>query len=166
MVLETWAMLSCTGRDLVLPYCTSPKIAPIKQMPMPRNINVEPWMPPKPSNLTCVRSGMGMLASLAKHPIEPPNKATKRTAQNPSLFFFILFKSAGLFPNKPPDCQPFFAIFITFQRKSFRRDRLHRFYKLVSNRCLVRDCSGMILKNSKPPIQADACDGGSATSCQ
>src|SRR5438067_2818608 len=66
MVWETFAILSWTGRALVCIYCTSPKTAPMAQITIPMYMRVTPLMPPSPSNLTFVRSGMLMSASLAE----------------------------------------------------------------------------------------------------
>ncbi len=58
-------MLSCTGSALVCLYCTRPKIAPIKQIRIPRYISATPLTPPNPPKCTVVRSGITMSDSLA-----------------------------------------------------------------------------------------------------
>src|SRR5258708_7004149 len=87
MVWETLAMLSCTGKALVWRYCTTPKIAPMAQMRMPRYIRAEPLMPPKPSNLTLERSGILMSASPAKPAVaDIKPTAIKINLQHQDLF--------------------------------------------------------------------------------
>src|SRR5439155_17243751 len=87
MVFETLRIESCTGRDLVCLYCTSPKIAPTAQIRIPKYISVTPLIPPRPSNLTGARSGMLMSASLAATLI-PLNTSNIRF-QNTSLVLDI-----------------------------------------------------------------------------
>ncbi len=46
------------GRALVWLYWTQPKMAPMAHITMPKYIRPKPLMPPRPSNLTWVRSGI------------------------------------------------------------------------------------------------------------
>src|SRR5438552_3730433 len=91
MVLETLAMLSCTGRALVCLYCTRPKAAPMKQITMPQYISVVPAMPPRPLNLTVSNRGMWMSASLAFTPVAANRVRKPSTIQNQYLLFLIIF---------------------------------------------------------------------------
>src|SRR5437773_2891204 len=104
MVFDTLAMLSCTGSALVWLYCTQPKIAPMAQITIPRYINVTPLTPPRPGNVTCVRSGILMSASLAYTPLAAKSVRNPRTIQNQYLLFLIILEGRVLL-NRSRLCQ-------------------------------------------------------------
>src|SRR5690348_16537549 len=93
MVLETRAMLPCTGRALVCLYCTRPKTIPMTQMASPAYISVMPLTPPRPPNFTVVRSGITMSDSLAYAPVEPSIISERRMNQYQC---FLLLISLGV----------------------------------------------------------------------
>ena len=81
--------ISCTGRALVCLYCTRPKTAPMAHIRMPRYISVTPLTPPRPANVTCVRSGILMSASLANAFVARPDKQNNATIHVVILIFLI-----------------------------------------------------------------------------
>src|SRR5437870_2204899 len=93
MVLETVAMLSWTGSALVCLYCHIPKIAPIKQIKMPKYIKVVPLTPPRPANLTASNGGILISASLPKAAVDRPKMARMSTPQNHRLLFLIIYRA-------------------------------------------------------------------------
>src|SRR6266478_3747824 len=101
MVLETLAMLSCTGRALVCLYCTRPKAAPMKQITMPQYISVVPAMPPRPLNFTVSNCGIWMSASLAFTPVAANRVRNPSTIQNQYLLFLIIFGTEIITKEQP-----------------------------------------------------------------
>src|SRR5438445_5812161 len=102
IVLETADMLSCTGRALVCLYCTNPKIAPMKQIRMPKYIKVVPLTPPRPANLTASKGGILISASLPKAAVDRPKMARMSTPQNHRLLFLIIYRSGDYVDLRPP----------------------------------------------------------------
>src|SRR5690348_14654501 len=109
MVLETFAMLSCTGRALVCWYCTSPKAAPTRHTRMPRYISVTPLMPASPPKWTVVRSGMTMSDSLAYPPVQLSREMKKRRTQKQCFLFFINSGARDYRRNVPGGANTFFG---------------------------------------------------------
>jgi len=93
--LETFAMLSWTGRALVCVYWISPKIAPTAHMAIPIYINEMPLRPPRPSNLTWVRSGIFMSASLARNDTAGTEATARAASDQRNLGNFIIYGTRG-----------------------------------------------------------------------
>src|ERR1035438_1185703 len=99
--LETFAMLSWTGRALVWVYWISPKTAPTKHRAMPMYISEIPLRPPRPSNLTWVRSGILISASLARNDTAGTEATARAIDDQRSLDNFIICEARGLYRRIP-----------------------------------------------------------------
>ena len=85
-------MLSCTGKAFVWRYCTKPNAAPSRHTTSPRYSKAMPLMPPSPANVTCVRSGILMLVSLADAVAAKPEKHRNANNRAGTVLVFIKVK--------------------------------------------------------------------------